>query len=135
MVDSAIVGTPLFAAMQKGPVLTNCISIGTISLGGLLCFALPKDIGKKERRMRAENDAGLSPVSRSVKAVKQIVDAVKALFTHNFHLGLLLISLVFTTIGHLESIIRMQYATKRYDWPWSKVRWPVLLPKPCRLVY
>jgi len=117
-----VIGVPLYAAMERGPIFTNCIGTATLTFGGLLCLALPKSVGKMPVKPDSQDEEPLSAIAKSITAVKQVAGAVKTLFRDNIYLGMLLISLIFTTIGHLESIVRLQYATKRYDWSWSKVK-------------
>lgn len=59
--------------------------------------------------------------------LKQMAILVKYFFWENKRIGLLLFSLIFTTLGNYASIILMQYTTKRFGWTWGKVRYDTVL--------
>ena len=113
----------VYLAMEKSPVLSAFIGTGSLAVGGLLSFALPKNMGMQNVKENSE-----SPVVpkthwalRPLAVFRTAISAMKTLLKKNVQLGLLLISLILTTIGHLESSFDLQYATKRYGWTWSKV--------------
>lgn len=117
----------VYLAMEKSPILSAFIGTGLLAVGGLLSFALPKNTG-----MQNTKDSSGSPLVpethwalRPFAVFKTAITAMKSLLQKNVHLGLLLVSLILTTIGHLESSFDLQYATKRYGWTWSKVSSPI----------
>jgi hypothetical protein len=95
-VVSLIAGPFIYLAMNKSALLASFIGLGFL-------YSAPPS-------------SSASPWTAS----KRILLAVKELFAHSFHLGMLLVSLIFTVIGHLENIIRLQYSTKRYGWSYGK---------------
>lgn len=108
--------------MEKSPVLCSFIGTGSLAIGGLLSLALPKDTGMSEDT-EASDDVGVHHSTlflRPFVLFKTAVSALKDLLRQNTHLGALLISLIFTTIGHLESSVSLQYSVKRYGWTWGK---------------
>lgn len=54
--------------------------------------------------------------------LKQMAILIKYFFWENKRLGLLLLSLIFTTLGNYVTVVLMQYTTKRFGWTWAKVR-------------
>ncbi|KAJ3493104.1 hypothetical protein NLG97_g4952 [Lecanicillium saksenae] len=57
---------------------------------------------------------------RTVTSVRQAVSEFLKLFGKDTQLALLLLSLIFSTIGVRQALIRQQYATNRYGWTWAK---------------
>ena len=113
----------VYLAMEKSPVLSAFIGTGSLAVGGLLSFALPKNMGTQNAKENPESPVvpGTHWALRPLAVFRTAISAMKTLLQKNVHLGFLLISLILTTIGHLESSFDLQYATKRYGWTWSKV--------------
>ncbi|KAH8682567.1 major facilitator superfamily domain-containing protein [Xylariales sp. PMI_506] len=78
------------------------------------------------------NDDGSIASSNSLKDVPlwrriaivleldQIPILFRYFFVENKRLGLLLVSLIFTTFGNYASILLLQYTTKRFGWTWAQ---------------
>lgn len=113
--------------MKVGPVFTQSIAVAALVGALLLVLALPGDIStphkKDEHRDGTEAEAEAEATQDSSGILNHAAMVVKRLFRDNVQLGLLLFSLLFTMIGAHESIIRLQYSTKRYGYTWGEVRW------------
>lgn len=60
--------------------------------------------------------------------VGQIADSFRFLFWDNKKLGLVLLSIMFTTLGKGAGLLLLQYITKRFGWDWSQVTPPFPTP-------
>lgn len=117
----------MYAALERGPVLTECIGAAAIGIAGFITFALPRDIGmvtssdSNELEEPGDSSKKTSIFLRAFVHLEQILEVLRQLLRQNDFVGILLFSLIFTTIGEMEGNIRRQYAAKRYDWSWSTV--------------
>ena len=122
-----VLGPLVYAALERGPVLTECVGAAAIGIAGLIAFALPRDIGMvtspdtDELDEPEDNSQKTNIFLRPFVQLKEMAGVLRELIRQNYFVGILLFSLIFTTIGELEGNIRRQYAAKRYDWSWSTV--------------
>lgn len=54
--------------------------------------------------------------------INDIAESFHFLFWQNKILGLVLVSIMFGTLGRAASILLLQYISKRFGWSWSQVR-------------
>lgn len=120
--------------MTRGPWFSALLGVGCLGIGVLVAFSLPETRGLKDSSGTSEdvdNDAHDSEDQEASKGNKlwalfvstqrQASEMFQSLFWRNKKLGLLLFSLVFTTLGRYVVMIIRQYATKRFGWSWSEV--------------
>ncbi|KAF4511925.1 hypothetical protein G6O67_001122 [Ophiocordyceps sinensis] len=122
IIGGQLVAGPLaFLAMARGPWFSVLLGVGCLSTAVLVALGFPET-----RQKASENDdddyppsldpgPGLSPA-----ALRRAAMSIRRLFWDNKRLGLLLFSLVFTTLGRYISVILAQYTTKRFHWSWSE---------------
>lgn len=124
---SVILGGPIvYWAMRIGPVFTQSLGVFIFVIELALSFTLPGGLvsGAPRKQLNENSDGDKSTwraISQGFAASKDGLLGFGRLFSRNKQLGLLLISLMFSTIGVRQSLIRQQYATYRYSWSWAKV--------------
>ncbi|KAJ6787143.1 hypothetical protein PWT90_10726 [Aphanocladium album] len=133
--DSFLTGPVAYMAMNVGPVFTMGLCV-TCLMG---CFGLtfllptvPRLQARQEAEAVAAAAAAADPESESAakegkpwydsvrSAAQESAAAVRTVFGSSFYVGLLLVGLVFSTLGANEQDLRVQYATKRYRWTWAQ---------------
>ncbi|KAM4066384.1 major facilitator superfamily protein [Hirsutella rhossiliensis] len=125
-----LISMPLaYVAMQRGPWFSVFVGLACMSTSVLIALICPET-----RSMAApESDAegveqtlGCGRVAlkdlrpRLLTLVEQVTTLFQSMFLQDRRLGILLSSLLFTTLGRYASTILMQYTTKRFGWSWSQ---------------
>ncbi|KAF4504262.1 hypothetical protein G6O67_008435 [Ophiocordyceps sinensis] len=130
-----IAGPVAYLAMTRGAWFSVFMGAGCLSAAILVALAFPETRNKAARDESTRDDgdgdqpenspslrlfrcAGLRACSKL--ALKQATTSVRSYFWDDKRLGLLLFSLVFTSLGKFISVILMQYTTKRFHWSWSE---------------
>ncbi|KJZ76344.1 hypothetical protein HIM_04426 [Hirsutella minnesotensis 3608] len=103
------------------------IGIMCLAAAALIAFAVPETRQPKAKESDAEcrGQDVRRPVSESLRrrlsdGVKRAAASARRLFWDNRTLGLLLFSLLFSTLGKYVSLILKQYTAKRFQWSWSE---------------
>ncbi|KJZ71934.1 hypothetical protein HIM_08690 [Hirsutella minnesotensis 3608] len=114
------------AMRQGGAWLSVYIGLALLFIAALLAFAFPETRQLKvggtniESRNEPLDNSRPSIWARLSQGISIVTSSTRYLFFDNITLGLLLFSLVFTTLGRYVSIILLQYTTKRFRWSWSE---------------
>lgn len=123
--------------MARGAWFSVFVGVGCLSAAVLVALTFPetRDAAKRGETTRNDGDDNDFENSYSVPyaglrawshlALKQVTTSVRSYFWDDKRLGLLLFSLIFTSLSKYVSTILMQYTTKRYHWSWAEVRSPV----------
>lgn len=122
-VNNIIAGPMVYWAMNIGPVFTQSLGVFFFVLEFAFSFALPPGLANGEAAAPTSDTASTTgqTIRRSYAATKDGFLGFGKLFTKDRQLGMLLVTLVFTTIGLSQAVIRKQYATLRYGWTWGEV--------------
>ncbi|EHK18451.1 uncharacterized protein TRIVIDRAFT_158459 [Trichoderma virens Gv29-8] len=136
-IGGKLISGPLaFMAVQHSVWLSVYIGLVCLLACVLLALAFPetRPLSAVETEETRNDDDGRSDTSASSNITKsrglkmRIYDLLELeklailvkYFWENKRLGLLLLSLIFTTLGNYVTIILMQYTTKRFGWTWAK---------------
>ena len=122
-VNNIVAGPILYWAMNIGPVFTQSLGVFFFVLEFAFSFALPPGLASGEAAGATSGTTSTAgqAIRSSYAATKDGFLGFGKLFTKDRQLGMLLFTLVFTTIGLEQGIIRKQYATLRYGWTWGEV--------------
>ncbi|PMB69505.1 hypothetical protein BM221_004149 [Beauveria bassiana] len=116
-------GFLVYWAMNIGPVFAQSLGCVIFVVELALSFTLPGGLASGEPVTQTDSNASAwQAIVHGLSGTKEGVMGFGKLFSQNRQLGLLLISLVISTIGIRQSGIRQQYATHRYGWSWAKTR-------------
>ncbi len=124
MIAASFASGPIgYFAMKISPVFTMALGIGGLAIQLLLTLFLPNKLPGHTGSQDNDNDADTTDgaLSHAMKTLKQVALMFRALFWEDLHVALLFCSIMLTTLGGWEAIIRLQYATKRYEWSWGEV--------------
>ncbi|KGQ12429.1 hypothetical protein BBAD15_g1804 [Beauveria bassiana D1-5] len=114
-------GFLVYWAMNIGPVFAQSLGCVIFVVELALSFTLPGGLASGEPVTQTDSNASAwQAIVHGLSGTKEGVMGFGKLFSQNRQLGLLLISLVISTIGIRQSGIRQQYATHRYGWSWAK---------------
>ncbi|KAJ6781210.1 hypothetical protein PWT90_10566 [Aphanocladium album] len=120
-VNFMIGGFIVYWAMSIGPVFAQTLGCIGFAAETLLAFTLPRGLATGEPVQPADSEAsGWEAIRHGFSGIKDGVMGFGKLFSRNRQLGLLLFSLIISTIGARQSAIRQQYVTHRYGWSWGK---------------
>jgi hypothetical protein len=117
--------------MAGGNWFAVFIGFGCVVASVLATFVTPETSGMRPPDGTDEgqppDDDVLSPApaglwAHAVNTLKQQAISFRSLFWDNKHVGLLLSTFLFTSIGKSIPLILMQYITKRFHWSWAEVR-------------
>lgn len=126
--------------MTRGAWFSVFMGAGCLSAAILVALAFPETRNKaaRDESTRDDDDGDQPENSPSLRlfrcaglrawsklALKHATTSVRSYFWDDKRLGLLLFSLIFTSLGKFISVILMQYTTKRFHWSWSEVRRPM----------
>ncbi|KAJ3494687.1 hypothetical protein NLG97_g3923 [Lecanicillium saksenae] len=107
-----------FLVSRGGPVWAQVAGVAIIASMIIPGFALPRKLSNTP--LVAEESEHLSIKARVTDLVNTTTSTLRLIFVHNLRLTLLLIGVMFTTLGAYEVTFRLQYATKRFGWTWAK---------------
>ncbi|OAA69112.1 Major facilitator superfamily transporter [Cordyceps fumosorosea ARSEF 2679] len=114
-------GFLVYWAMSIGPVFAQSLGCVIFSAELALAFTLPRGLASGVPVKPADSEASAwQAIVGGLGGTREGVMGFGKLFSQNRQLGLLLVSLVISTIGIRQSGIRQQYATHRYGWSWAK---------------
>lgn len=130
-----LISMPLtYVAMKRGPWFSVFSGLACMVTSVLIALLCPETRGMAASPPDdAAGRAGLRNLRPRLSALcEQVMALFQAMFLENRRLGLLLSSLLFTTLGRYASTVLMQYTTKRFGWSWSQVRLSAQSGKTCR---
>ncbi|KAJ3498540.1 hypothetical protein NLG97_g1033 [Lecanicillium saksenae] len=114
-------GFVVYWAMNIGPVFTQSLGCIGFAVETLFAFTLPRGLATGEPVKQTDSEASAwEAIRHGFSGIKDGVGGFGRLFSRNRQLGLLLFSLIISTIGLRQSGIRQQYVTHRYGWSWGK---------------
>ena len=133
MTAGVLVASPLTSLIMSlgGAWVTLYIGFALILFTVPLTAALPETrceavVKRAEIARKASSLSGtgrskwdIQTLLRSVR--EQSITIVKVFFLQKPTVGILLFSTVFTVLGRNVVLIMLQYVTKVFGWPWSKV--------------
>lgn len=121
-------GPLVYWAMNISPVFAQLVGMAFMALSLLLTLTLPNGLTTSNKcPTQGTSEIGPGPVSvrqafsTTFKSIGQASVEFFQLFKRDTRLALLLVSLIFSTIGVRQSLVRQQYATNRYGWTWAEV--------------
>jgi hypothetical protein len=142
MYVSEFIASPLAGYLMgedgQHPWIPMLVAYGAILLATLITCFLPETLGLRTATEDAEAVPADEPEEEmhdetvadkaehaAVATWKGLITSAKQVWTFIFRdtrVAWLLFSLLFLLFGRFVQEILMQYATKRYDWSWTKVR-------------
>ena len=93
----------------------------------LIAFGIPNIHGKKDTSSSGQPSSLLAehqsqaPLSRLRQTTQKAALLLHWVAFENRSLGLLLLTLLFTSLGQYAKVLELQYITKRYGLSWSRV--------------
>lgn len=140
-VDSFVTSPVAYVALKFGPLLAIGVGMVAVVLSFVTAFFLPAVQSKPKTRAADEETAdeevtkpGGAWYETAINNATKTLGSTLACFTSNFYGGLLLVGMVFSTLGASEQDLRVQYGAKQFHWTWGEaglidtVRSAVTLP-------
>lgn len=129
----AFAGGPITSwIMDKDVWLAIYLGLGLLVICTVFAWSLPETLQKK---VDAEDDEPTIPDGRHgvlgnlVQQVKsesvRFGTLIRTLAREERQVGILLLSLLFTTFGRDSAVVLMQYVAIKFKWSWSKVGNPM----------
>ena len=130
-IGGLIVNPLTYLLMKGGPWLSIYVGLGLSVFCILLGFSLPEsltksagtgDISDEDGPSDGDHHGLLQQVLTQAKAgAGKFITFLQLLITEERQVGLLLLSLLFTTFGRDSALMLIQYVHVRFGWEWSEV--------------
>lgn len=130
---SQMVAGPLGGAlMVRDPWIPLVVSLGIILLGGIIVLFIPETLQLHDKKGShkaaspaarggdADAEEETSVVVKLRRRVRAGSQEVWEFILGNKQVTVLMLSLVFVILGRFVGEVLLQYATRRYDWSWSR---------------
>jgi hypothetical protein len=132
MTIGGLIQNPLtYLLMKRGPWLSIYVGLGLSVFCILLGFSLPEslkkgpgagDISDEDSPGDGDHHGLLQQALTQAKAgAWKFLTFLRLLITEERQVGLLLLSLLFTTFGRDSALMLIQYIHLRFRWKWSEV--------------
>lgn len=123
--------------MMISPWLAILVGVLLCAASGLILLLLPETLEltrQADREEGIENEASQSGkatiVQKTLDIARESYYVTKTFILGNKRVVMLMLPLCFFIVGRYAQELLLQYATKRYNWSWSKVRdctWDIII--------